>query len=119
MGKNAKKGNDGFYGDGYNVLRQVTDGTENFKKSFKHHKNSDSQTPVIRSPYFVDTSWKKILNHVMNVLMDLITLLGNRLSLKQQNTFWRLQTFSKAKGWMWRSDQLYVVMLLRKLGGRS
>ena len=119
MGKKAKKGNDGFYGDGYNVLRQVTDGTENFKKSFKHHKNSDSQTPVIRYPYFVDTSWKKILNYVMNVLTDLITLLGNRLSLKQQNTFRRLRIFLKEKGWMWRNDWLYVVMLLKKLGGRN
>ena len=56
MVKKAKKGNGGFDGDGYNknVSRQVTDETGKFKNSFKHHKNSDSQTPVIRYHYFVD-----------------------------------------------------------------
>lgn len=55
MGKKAKKGNSGFDDNGYkkNVSSQVTDGTGKFKKSFKHHKNSDSQAPVIRYYYFV------------------------------------------------------------------
>lgn len=108
MGKKAKKGNGGFDGDGYNkkVAGQVTNGTGKFKKSSKHQSNSDSQTSLIRYHYFVDSSWyEKILSYVGSVLTDLINLLGNRLSLKQQNTSRRLRIFSKAKGWMWRNDQ--------------
>ncbi|XWS19990.1 hypothetical protein CRYUN_Cryun31cG0063300 [Craigia yunnanensis] len=52
------KGKGGFDGDGYNknVSRQVTNETWKFKKSFKHHKNSDSQTPVIRKQVEPETA---------------------------------------------------------------
>lgn len=123
MGKKAKKGYGDFDGEGYNksVSRQGTDGTGKFKKSFKYQKNSDSHAPVIRYHYFVDPSWEKNEKFLcyISVLMDMVTLLGNRLSLKQQNTLRRLQTFLKAKGWMWRNVQSYVVVPLRKLEGRN
>ncbi|XP_022724835.1 pumilio homolog 23-like isoform X3 [Durio zibethinus] len=58
MGKKARKGNGGVDGDGYNknVLRQASDGIGKFKKSYKHRKNSDSQTPVIRKQVEPETA---------------------------------------------------------------
>ncbi|XVE88546.1 hypothetical protein DITRI_Ditri19aG0077900 [Diplodiscus trichospermus] len=67
MGKKAKKGNGGFDGDGYNknVSRQVSDGTGKLKKSFKHHKNSDSQTPIIRKQVEPETA--KYFSEIANL----------------------------------------------------
>ncbi|KAG4199356.1 hypothetical protein ERO13_A05G141800v2 [Gossypium hirsutum] len=67
MGKKAKKGNSGFDDNGYkkNVTSQVTDGTGKFKKSFKHHQNSDSQAPVIRKQVEPETA--KYFSEIANL----------------------------------------------------
>ncbi|TYG68457.1 hypothetical protein ES288_D05G154600v1 [Gossypium darwinii] len=67
MGKKAKKGNSGFDDNGYkkNATSQVTDGTGKFKKSFKHHQNSDSQAPVIRKQVEPETA--KYFSEIANL----------------------------------------------------
>ncbi|XVF25299.1 hypothetical protein REPUB_Repub13aG0201400 [Reevesia pubescens] len=67
MGKKTKKGNGGFDGDGYNknVSRLANDGTGKFKKTFKHQKNSDSQTPVIRKQVEPETA--KYFSEIANL----------------------------------------------------
>ncbi|OMO66008.1 hypothetical protein COLO4_30871 [Corchorus olitorius] len=67
MGKKFKKGDGGFDGDGYKkkVQKQVNDGTGKMNKSFKHQKNSDSQTSVIRKQVEPETA--KYFSEIANL----------------------------------------------------
>ncbi|KAL4280936.1 hypothetical protein GQ457_03G040540 [Hibiscus cannabinus] len=53
MGKKTKKERDGYKQD---VSRSVTVESGKFKRSFKHHYNSDSQAPVIRKQVEPETA---------------------------------------------------------------
>ncbi|XVF86992.1 hypothetical protein PTKIN_Ptkin18bG0084900 [Pterospermum kingtungense] len=66
MGKKAKKGKGGYDVDGYNKsASRQGDGTGKFKKLFKHHKNSDLQTPVIRKQVEPETA--KYFSEIANL----------------------------------------------------